>query len=108
MDGDVLLLILAGLWSAVLSIVVYNLTQGKKDNQDKINTLMSEVAVLKEMKMDEAKTRQIIADSLGPLKQGQEELRSDMKNMLTALSNLSVQIAKVGLMRHRDADSYEE
>ena len=64
----------------------------------------SDLAVLKEVKMDEAKTRQIVADSLEQLKHGQEELRGDMKRMISAIGNLSIQVATAGLMRHDDTD----
>ena len=103
MEVDILPLLVAGLWGLIMSVWSYNLTLGKKDQQTRLNHMESDLAVLKEVKMDEAKTRQIVADSLEPLRHGQEELRADVKMMITAISNLSVQVARAGLMRHDDS-----
>lgn len=104
METDIILILLAGIWAMGMSVVGWNLTQGKKDLQERLNHMESDLAVMKEIKMDEAKTRQIVADSLEPLKHGQEELRDDMKRMISAIGNLSIQVATAGLMRHDDTD----
>ena len=103
---DILTWVGGGLGTILGGLILHSLTVGKKqlntklDQLDKdIGKVCSEVKVLKEVKIDETKARQIVAESIDPIKHGQEEIRSDIKEMISTVNNLAIQLAREEVSR---------